>query len=192
LSNERLIVGLGNPGLDYEHTRHNLGFLVVQHLVKKLSFDLKKSSFTKGLVAEGNWEGQKIYFLLPITFMNNSGIAVKQMVLQKKLPLENILVVCDDFNLSFEQLRLRTRGSDGGHNGLKSIIQYLESEEFSRLRMGIGQSGRKKEIIEYVLEDFSKIEHNLLDNFIGEAADCCLSWVKEGVNQAMERYNSKK
>ncbi len=192
MSDVRLIVGLGNPGVDYEFNRHNLGFLVIQYLVEKLDFDLKKNSFIRGLIAEGNFEGKSICFLLPMTFMNNSGIAVKQIILRKKLDLGNVLVVCDDFNLSFRQLRLRAKGGDGGHNGIKSIIQHSGSEKFARLRMGIDFPGGKKNVVEYVLENFSKKECKFLDGFIIEAADCCLAWVKDGVNRTMERYNGKK
>jgi len=184
-----LIVGLGNPGRQYENTRHNLGFFVVQYLAKKFSLKLETSSLTKGFVAEGQWEGTRVYLLLPMTFMNNSGVAIKSIVVKKEIALENILVICDDLNLDFGQLRLRSKGGDGGHNGLSSVIQYLETEKFSRLRMGIDSPNGKKDVTDYVLEEFSKKEQNGLNDFIREAAECCLAWMRDGTNQAMEKYN---
>ena len=191
MSDLYLIVGLGNPGIDYAKTRHNLGFLVVQYLVEKNGFCFKKSSFIKGVAAEGSIDGHKICFFLPMTFMNNSGTAVKQIALEKKVAPENILVISDDLNLCFGQLRLKSKGGHGGHNGLRSVIQNLETEKFARLRMGIDLPSGKKDITNYVLENFSKKECEALDIFICEAAECCLTWVKSGIHQTMERYNGK-
>ncbi len=187
----QLIVGLGNPGKDYEYTRHNLGFLVVEQLAKELSFRFKKSSFTKGFVAEGQFEGKDVALLLPQTFMNHSGLAVKPMVQHKNIELSNILVVCDDLNLDFGQMRLRPNGSDGGHNGLTSINELLESKEYARLRMGIGHPGHKDQVVDYVLTEFSKEEKKDLDNFIEQATTCCLVWLRDGMNQAMDQFNRR-
>ena len=186
-----LIVGLGNPGKQYEYTRHNLGFLVVQHLVAKLGVSLTKSSFTKGLISKGVWENKKIWFLLPTTFMNVSGIAVRKFLAYQKFSLENMLIICDDLNLDFGQLRLRTKGGAGGHNGLKSIIQHCGTQEFARLRMGISHPGASKDVVDYVLKDFSKEEKEELGGFILQAAECCFSWMTDGINRAMEKHNKK-
>ncbi len=192
MSELRLIVGLGNPGGDYEHTRHNLGFLAVQRLAEKLKFKFALSSLTKGVTAEGVFEDREIYLLMPMTFMNNSGVAVRQIMAKKEFLPENVLVICDDFHLDFEQIRLRAKGSDGGHNGLNSVIQHLGTEEFARLRMGIGYPPGKKDTVDYVLEEFAKKEKDHLDNFVDEALSCCLMWLREGVEAAMDQHNGRK
>ena len=115
----RLIAGLGNPGKEYQYTRHNLGFLAVQCLAQKLNLKLVLSSFTNGLTAQGIVEGHQVCLLMPLTYMNNSGAAVGQVVTELGLSYENILVICDDFNLDFQRIRLRASGGDGGHNGIK-------------------------------------------------------------------------
>jgi peptidyl-tRNA hydrolase, PTH1 family len=169
----RLIVGLGNPGKNYEYTRHNLGFLVVHQLATRLKCGFESSSLTKGLTAKGSLEQKEIHFLLPMNFINNSGPAVKQIMVKEEIALENICIVCDDLNLDFRQLRIRSKGSDGGHNGLGSIIYHLESDAFPRLRMGIGQPKGKADSVDYVLEEFKKDEKRYLEDFIIEAAECC-------------------
>jgi len=191
LSELRLIGGLGNPGKDYEYTRHNLGFLVVRRLAEQLKLKFALSSLTNGLTAEGTFEDKTICLLMPLTYMNNSGVAVHQIVTKHNLSPENVLIVSDDFNLDFEQIRLRGKGSDGGHNGLSSIIERLGTEQFARLRMGIGQPAGKKDTVDYVLEEFKKKEKECLDSFIDEATSCCLAWVREGINAAMDQYNRK-
>ena len=188
----RLIVGLGNPGKDYEYTRHNLGFLVVQRLAEKLKLKFSLSSLTKGMVAEGIVKEDNICLLAPLTYMNNSGIAIKHLVSKKDLSPEDILVVCDDFHLDFQQIRVRAKGSDGGHNGLSSVIQHLGTEQFARLRMGIGYPPGKKDTVDYVLEEFKKAERSCLDSFIDEAVSCCFLWLQEGINAAMDQHNGKK
>jgi PTH1 family peptidyl-tRNA hydrolase len=192
LSKLRLIAGLGNPGKDYEYTRHNLGFLVVQRLAEKLKLKFALSSLTKAMAVEGTFEGNSICLLAPLTFMNNSGVAISRFMSKKDLLPEDILVVCDDFHLDFEQIRVRSKGSDGGHNGLSSVIQHLDTEQFARLRMGIGYPPGKKDTVDYVLEEFVKAERNRLDNFIDEAVSCCLVWLSEGINTAMDQHNRRK
>jgi len=191
LSKTQLIVGLGNPGKEYEYTRHNLGFMVVRHLAKELNWEFQTSRGTKGLIAKGEIEGSEVYLLLPLTFMNHSGLAVKPLIEKKNLTLENLLVICDDLNLNFGQLRLRSTGSDGGHNGLSSIIECLNTNNFSRLRMGIGQPSSKEPAVDYVLGKFNTSEKKSLEAFVSEASDCCLIWLKEGINKAMQLYNKK-
>ena len=191
MSELRLIGGLGNPGKDYEYTRHNLGFLVVRRLAEKLKLKFALSSLTNGLTAKGTFEDKTICLLMPLTYMNNSGMAVHQIVTKQELPTENMLIVCDDFNLDFEQIRLRGKGSDGGHNGLSSIIERLGTEQFARLRMGIGQPTGQKDTVDYVLEKFKKKERECLDSFIDEATSCCFAWLREGINAAMDQYNRR-
>jgi len=180
---------LGNPGRDYEYTRHNLGFLTVQRLAEKIKLKFVLSSLTNGLTAEGTYEDKALCLLIPMTYMNNSGAAVHQVLSKKKLSPEEVLVVCDDFHLDFRRLRLRSKGSDGGHNGLKSVIQCLGTDQFVRLRMGIGQPADKKDVIDYVLDEFKKTEKVRLGTFIDQAVSCCLLCLEGGVRRAMDQYN---
>ncbi len=191
MSESRLIVGLGNPGKDYEYTRHNLGFLVVRRLAENLKLKFALSSFTNGLTAEGIFEEKTVCLLMPLTYMNNSGVAIHQVMMKREILPENLVVVCDDFNLEFKQTRLRAKGSDGGHNGLSSVIKHLGTEQFVRLRMGIGQPAGKKDTVDYVLEEFKRNEKAYLDDFVDEAASCCCTWLREGVSVAMDQYNRK-
>ena len=185
-------MGLGNPGGDYKYTRHNLGFLVAQRLAEKLKLKFALSSLTNGVTAEGTFEGHGICLLMPMTFMNNSGLAIRQVMEKKNFSIGDILVLCDDFNLDFGQIRLRAKGSDGGHNGLSSVIQHLGTEEFARLRMGIDLPHGKKDVVDYVLEEFTKKEKDGLDSFVDEAASCCLMWLRGGIDPAMDQHNKKK
>lgn len=192
MTNTRLIVGLGNPGKDYEYTRHNIGFLVVRRLAERLDFKFKESSLTKGLLAEGVYDGTGVCLLMPLTFMNHSGQAVKKVLEKKGIPLEHLLVVSDDFHLSYGQLRLRPEGSDGGHNGLGSVIQELGAEEFPRLRLGIGRPKVQKDLTDYVLGEFTKQERKMLGQFTDLAGDGCLGWAKDGIKKAMDQFNQRK
>lgn len=187
-----LIVGLGNPGKEYEFTRHNLGFLVVRRLAEELKVNFSLSSFTNGLTVEGIDGKEPFCLLLPLTYMNNSGAAVKEVVIQKKIDYNKILVICDDLSLPYQQLRIRSKGADGGHNGLASIIQRLESKDFVRLKMGIDRPSQKSDVIDYVLQEFTKQERKYLDEFVNEATQCCLSWMRNGINKSMELYNRRK
>lgn len=192
MSEARLIVGLGNTGRGYEFTRHNLGFLVLRHLAEQWKWEFQPSSLTKGYIATGQWEDRDVQLLIPTTNMNRSGQAIKPVVDEQSLNLEQMLVVCDDFNLDFGQLRIRPKGSNGGHNGLGNIIERLNTEDFPRLRMGVGKPKQGKEVVDYVLEEFSRQEKKHLEDFIREAAECCQLWIKSGIAQAMDQYNQRK
>jgi len=191
LSETRLIVGLGNPGKDYEYTRHNLGFLAVEHLAQKNNLRFRKSSFANGLTAEGKVAGIDLCCLLPATYMNNSGSAVKQAVLKKGLDHADILIVCDDFHLDFGDIRIRGKGSDGGHNGLTSVIEHLGTQDFARSRLGIGPLAKGQESVDYVLAKWTAAEKRQLDEFLGRAADCCGVWLAEGIHKAMDQFNGR-
>lgn len=184
----KLIAGLGNPGKQYEMTRHNLGFMVILELAERYKISLRASRFTKAHCGHGEIEGHDVLFVLPTTFMNNSGVAVKRLAYMKEVEVENILVICDDLNLDFGRIRIRGKGSAGGHNGLKSINKLLDTQDYSRLRMGISQAG-SQEIKDYVLAEFPKKERDLLNEFVERAADGCVAWISEGISKAMERYN---
>lgn len=181
----RLIVGLGNPGRKYEKTRHNLGFLVGRRLAHDQRWKFTENLSLKGLVAQGIIDHTNIVLLLPLMYVNNSGIAVKEIVQRKKIALENILVVCDDLNLSFGQLRLRPKGSDGGHNGLTSVIEHLKTKDFARLRIGIGRPVRKEDVVDFVLSEFEKEEQKQLPDVIERAAECGLAWLAKGTKETI-------
>jgi len=143
-------------------------------------------------MAELTTDGMEVLLLKPLTFVNQSGNAVKAVLRQKQILLENLLVICDDYHLNFGQLRVRGKGSDGGHNGLASVIESLGSKNFSRLRIGIGQPVRGEELVDFVLGKFQRKEKEQLDNVMGEAAECCLVWIKQGIQKAMGEFNKTK
>ena len=193
MSELKLIVGLGNPGANYEYTRHNIGFLALKQLTEQFKLRVSPSLICKGLTAEGEIAGKDCCFLFPMTFMNNSGVAVRSLLNKKEIDPGNILVVCDDFNLAFDQLRLRRGGSDGGHNGLSSIIYHLESESFARIRVGIGAPKGKQDPADFVLEEFDKKEKEYLDFLIQDTVDCCVAWITtEDIEQVMSQFNKRK
>jgi PTH1 family peptidyl-tRNA hydrolase len=138
-----VVVGLGNPSSEYEETRHNIGFVVVDETAKELGIKFHKEN-SDYLIGIKNYRNQLIALVKPLTYMNNSGIAVKNIIEQYKLPLENLLVVVDDFNIPIGTIRIRRSGSSGGHNGLESIIYHLQTEDFPRLRCGIGSESMPK------------------------------------------------
>ena len=186
-----LIVGLGNPEPRYELTRHNLGFLVADHLTESHKLDVSRPPGVNGALAEGTIGGAACLVLKPLTYVNRSGVALKQILAAREIVLENILVVCDDLNLDFGRFRLRRKGSDGGHNGLASIIRQVGSEEFTRLRIGIGTPADKREAVDYVLERFTPAEEGRLEDIVGRAAECCEAWVRDGVQKAMSQFNQR-
>ena len=198
MAESRLIVGLGNPGKQYENTRHNLGFLVVRRLAEEINFNFSSRPMLKGLTAEGIWESKELILLLPATYMNQSGAAVKACVVKKAISCQDILVVGDDLNLDFGKMRLRAQGTSGGHHGLESIIEALNTDDFARLRLGIGlpphMPHRKvnkdeKEVVNFVLGGFNAQEKKGLKDFVEKAAQCCLLWIKQGIHKAMSEYN---
>lgn len=171
----RLIVGLGNPGEEYARTRHNLGFMAVGELGRRHGLEFKRQLKVQGRSARGRIVGGggrevEIHLLLPTTYMNCSGQAVRDYLAYYKIGVEELLLVCDDTALPFGELRVRAGGTAGGHNGLKSVQQMVGTQEYARLRMGIG-GGERTELASYVLQPFAKEEAEQLDGFIGRAAD---------------------
>jgi len=187
----KLIVGLGNPGVLYSGSRHNIGFQVVKHLAKAKKTVLKKEKGANALSAKARFGETDAVLALPLTFMNLSGEAVKLLLKKHKAGLGDLLVVCDDLDLEFGRLRLRAKGSSAGHRGIQSIIGHLGSNEFSRLRVGIGRPGNHIEAADYVLEHFNKKESGELAGIIKNAAECCESWVNEGLEKSMGEFNKR-
>ncbi|MDO8581092.1 MAG: aminoacyl-tRNA hydrolase [Candidatus Omnitrophota bacterium] len=191
MSDAKLIVGLGNPGKQYAYTRHNLGFLVGERCAQLYRGKFSLCSFTKALMAQGTINQTTVKIVLPTTFMNHSGLAVKQSLDHENIGLQDLFVVCDDVNLEFGRMRLREKGSDGGHNGLASIIEQLGTSDFARLRLGVGQPPTKEQMVDYVLEEFNKEEKRYLEGFIDQAAQCCTVWLNEGIHKASELFNKR-
>ena len=178
--------------MQYARTRHNLGFMVIEALVRKHRMRLKASRVCRGLVAEGLIDDRGCLLLMPMTYMNHSGTAVRDLAAYYEIPLDALFVVCDDFNLPFGQFRVRPQGSDGGHNGLESIVKLLNSDVFPRLRMGVGAPRPGQDPAEYVLAGFEKDEQEQLDAFIDGGAECCQSWLKEDMGKVMSQFNKRK
>lgn len=187
--NVYIIAGLGNPGKEYENTRHNTGFSVIDYIAQKNNINISKTKF-KGIYGEGNIGNEKVMLLKPQTYMNLSGQSILDAVQFYKINVENLIVIYDDVSLPLGRIRIRPSGSDGGHNGIKSIIYLLETDCFPRLRVGIGEPG--VDIISYVLGRFSSDEHKILDDVIKVAADGVEAIVNFGVDQAMNMYNGYK
>ncbi|HXH18150.1 MAG TPA: aminoacyl-tRNA hydrolase [Chitinophagales bacterium] len=181
-----LIAGLGNIGDDYVHTRHNIGFDIVNSFLPDPTvFSLDRHAYHASL----KFKGRTLHLIKPTTYMNLSGKAVKYWMEKEKIPLENTLVICDDIALPFGKIRIRKEGSDGGHNGLKSVIETLGTTAFPRLRFGIGGDFPKGYQVDYVLGKWTEEELKLLPEKISAAADAVRSFVTEGIDRAMSRYN---
>ncbi|MBL0744932.1 aminoacyl-tRNA hydrolase [Chryseolinea lacunae] len=182
-----LIAGLGNVGPKYELTRHNIGFLVLDQLadVNKATFAIERHAET----AEFRHKGKTIHLIKPTTFMNLSGKAVAYWLQELKIPKENLLVVMDDIALPFGSLRLRSKGSSAGHNGLKNIELLLNGQDYSRLRFGVGSDFGKGQQADYVLSNFSPEEFKHLPSYIIKANEMILSFCTQGVERTMSQYN---
>lgn len=182
----KLIVGLGNPGKKYEHTRHNMGFDVVDLFSELAQIDIDKDAF-KGLVGRGKVFDEDVYLLKPQTFMNLSGESVREIVSYFKIPKEDIIVIYDDLDLEPGKIRLRLSGSSGGHRGIQNIIDQLGSEEIKRIRIGIGKP--TYDTIDYVLGKPLKEEQVLIDEAIKKAVDALKEILKNNFDSAMNKYN---
>jgi PTH1 family peptidyl-tRNA hydrolase len=183
-----LIVGLGNPGERYKNTRHNLGYRVVDFLAEKSKREFKpgKGEF---FFCETKIKEERFYLIKPLTFMNSSGVAVVEAIDNFNLGIENLLAVCDDVALPLGKIRIREKGSDGGHKGLRSIIYQLNSIDFARLRMGIGDTKDEVDLEEFVLEDFQPEEKEKVDQMVEKAALAVESAVINGIEDSMNRFN---
>lgn len=185
------IIGLGNPGGEYDGTRHNIGFAVIDALCERLNNRLFAGR-GEYLISFTTYQGRKIGLVKPLTFMNNSGTAILDLVERFKAQPENMLVICDDFQLPLGQLRIRQRGSDGGHNGLYSIIYHIQKQNFPRMRCGIAGNNlprRKTEKTQYVLSVFENGEKDIVKDMIANARNASLTFISEGITAAMNKYN---
>lgn len=188
----QLIVGLGNPEPKYDRTRHNIGFEVVDALASRWQISWSENRRFQGLFGEGRGpKGDKLRLLKPLTYMNRSGQAIRAATDWYKLAPESVLVVYDDMDLPVGRLRLRLSGSAGGHNGMKSAIAHLGTQNFPRLRLGIGKSGGGKENISHVLGKFSPQETKLISEVLQLTAEAVELAIKQGVEKAMSLYNSR-
>jgi PTH1 family peptidyl-tRNA hydrolase len=184
----RLIVGLGNPGREYERTRHNVGFMVVDAFARTHRIPVTRRDF-RALAGDGRVGGTRVFLLKPQTFMNNSGQSVAAFLRQKPLPLSDIMVVVDDIALPLARLRLRAGGSAGGHNGLKSLIAHLHSHDFPRLRFGVGAPHDASVQIDFVLGPFNRREMAEVEHGVERSVAALENWLEEGIEPAMNRFN---
>jgi PTH1 family peptidyl-tRNA hydrolase len=184
----KLVVGLGNPGRRYEGTRHNVGFAVLRELAGRFGSGAAKSRFHAEVV-EADLNGRRVLLLSPLTYMNNSGTSVWEARSYYKIPNEDLLVLCDDMNLPVAKLRFRARGSSGGQKGLEDIVRRLGTEEFPRLRIGIGSPPDGWDGADYVLSKFAKEEIPEIEQAFVEAADAVAAWAREGIEFCMNQYN---
>ncbi len=186
----RLIVGLGNPGIEYQFTPHNLGFLVVDRLAEASQARVERPE-GESLIGFGELEGQRVMFVKPLTYMNLSGIAVRDILERTEEPPDSLLVIVDDLALPRGTIRIRPRGSAGGHNGLKSVIGALGTEEFTRVRLGIARDDPGSDAARHVLRQFRRAELKLIDEQLDLAADAVRMILREGVEKAMSAFNRR-
>lgn len=184
-----LIVGLGNIGAEYVNTRHNIGFKILDHFAKKESISFQTAKL--GDVAEFKIKGRTLVLLKPNTYMNLSGKAVKFWMEKENIEKENILVITDDLNLSFGTIRIKTKGSDGGHNGLKSIQSLLNTTEYPRFRFGISDQFKKGQQVNYVLGEWDEEEKSKLPERLEKSAEIIQSFALAGLNNTMNEFNGK-
>ena len=185
-----LIAGLGNPTREYEKTRHNVGFETIDILADKAGTTVTEKKH-KALYGKGYIGGQKVILAKPQTYMNLSGESIREIADFYKIEPENIIILCDDINLSEGQLRIRLKGSAGGHNGLKNIISHLGTQEFPRIRIGVGEKPRGMDLADYVLGRFPKEQQAVMEEAYRDAADAACMMIEEGADAAMNHYNRK-
>ncbi|EJV78223.1 aminoacyl-tRNA hydrolase [Bacillus mycoides] len=185
----KLIVGLGNPGREYELTRHNIGFMAIDELAKRWSISLNEQKF-KGVFGAGFVNGEKVILLKPLTYMNLSGESIRPLMDYYKIDVEDFIVMYDDLDIPVGKLRLRMKGSAGGHNGVKSTISHLGTQEFQRIRMGIDRPKNGIKVVDYVLGRFTAEEISGVNQSIENAADACEEWLNKPFLQIMNTFNS--
>ena len=183
-----MIVGLGNPGREYRETRHNVGFMLLDRLTVKLNARVTRLQ-SRALVASANYQERKIILAKPQTFMNLSGQSVQGLIHFYKLPLENLLIAHDDLDLPVGTIRIRPDGGSAGQKGMMSILERLGTDEFARIRLGIGRPPGQMEAPDYVLQDFSNADLTVISETLNRAAQAALTWVTDGLETAMNKFN---
>ena len=185
-----LIVGLGNPGKEYDKTRHNVGYDVVDRLSEVNRIKVDRIKF-KALTGEGTIAGKRVILMKPLTYMNNSGIAVREAMEYYKLNIEELLVIVDDIDIEFGSTRIRKKGSAGSHNGMKSLILHLKRDDFTRIKLGIGRKPPEWNLADFVLSRFSQEERKEVDKMVIKAAEAIGSILEYGIDTAMNSFNIK-
>lgn len=183
------IVGLGNPGRQYENTRHNIGFLTIDYLANKHNIDVKKSKF-KSLYGQGEISGQKVMLIKPQTYMNNSGEALKELRDFYKFDEDELIVIVDDIDIDFGKIRIKQKGSAGTHNGMKSIIYQLQYDTFSRIKVSVGKKPDYMDLANFVLSGFSEKEVEIIREEIKLASQAIETMLDSGIDKAMNKFNS--
>lgn len=186
-----IIAGLGNPGPEYEDTRHNCGFKTIDKLIKRIGENQKENVKFKSKYFICQHKDKKIVLLKPQTYMNNSGEAIESVMSWFKTDESHLIVIYDDYAIDTDQIRIKAKGSAGSHNGMKSIIQYVGTENFTRIKVGIGPKNPNMDTVKFVLGHFSAEEKEKLDKSFDKAADAALLVVEKGVEEAMNKFNSK-
>ncbi len=186
----KFIIGLGNPGAEYDATKHNIGFNVVKSLAKELGIKINKEKH-KSLVGKGKYRGEDLRLILPQTFMNLSGKAIEELFREEEVKIEDVLIICDDINLELGKIRMRRRGSSGGQKGLESVIKALCRDDFARLRLGIATDKHEGDITDYVLSPFKRKHLRHLKHVIILAMDASLFWIENGAELTMTRFNKR-
>lgn len=186
-----MIAGLGNPTKEYDRTRHNVGFAVIDELADRYGIDVSERKH-RALCGRGAIEGQKVLLVKPQTFMNLSGESLRALTDYYKVFPEELIVIYDDISLPPGQLRIRLKGSAGGHNGIKNIIAHLGTQEFPRIKVGVGEKPPRMDLKDYVLSRFSKGEQELMDAAFREAAQAAVMMICDGADRAMNHFNTKK
>jgi PTH1 family peptidyl-tRNA hydrolase len=184
----KIVVGLGNPGRGYEETRHNVGWMVLDRLAERAGWTGHARARDAAATVHGRYKDLDLMLVKPTTFMNLSGVAVRKVLARQRAPLDDLLVVLDDFDLPLGRIRLRERGSAGTHNGLRSVIGELGNQDFARLRVGIGEPSLAA--IDHVLSRFTTTERRLLDDVLDSAANAVEDWAREGPSRSANRWNS--
>ena len=188
----KLVVGLGNPGSKYHETRHNVGFMAIDLMAKELGLTFSEEKTFKAEVASTFLNGEKVYFVKPTTFMNLSGLAVRALLAYYNIPMEDFIVIYDDLDMEVGKLRFRQKGSAGGHNGIKSLISHIGTENFPRFRVGIGRPLPQWTVIDHVLAPFSEESQEKVQKGIKDTVKAVLGTLEVGIDKGMNQFNPKR
>ncbi|HGC6819480.1 TPA: aminoacyl-tRNA hydrolase [Streptococcus agalactiae] len=189
----KMIVGLGNPGSKYNDTKHNIGFMAIDRIVKNLDVNFTEDKNFKAEIGSDFINGEKIYFIKPTTFMNNSGIAVKALLTYYNISIKDMIIIYDDLDMEVGKIRFRQKGSAGGHNGIKSIIAHLSTQEFDRIKVGIGRPNGRMTVINHVLGKFDKNDEIMISNTLDKVDNAVKYYLQTNdFQKTMQKYNGLK